>query len=174
MKNSNQNNMIEIEHKVVEKVQITYAQFDKLMKELVKILLPKKHEYSCIHGLPRGGLSIAVHLSHHLQLPLMMNVTQFSKEFPNGKLLVVDDIIDTGRTFERFLEIARLKNIKFETAVLYYKPQSNYYPTYYLRETEDWICFPWEVFEERPNREKYEHLGGSIDSTDTDLDLNIL
>ena len=43
-----------------------------------------------------------------------MNVTQFSTEFPNGKLLVVDDIIDTGRTFERFLEIARLKKIKFD------------------------------------------------------------
>ena len=163
-----------LEPKSIQKIKVTYSEFEEMMKELVTVLYPNRHEYACVHGLPRGGLSIAVHLSHYLQLPLMMNVTQFSTEFPNRKLLVVDDIIDTGRTFERFLEIAKLKNIKYDTAVLYYKPNSSYYPSYHLKETDDWICFPWEVYEEIPNREKYEPLGGTIDSSDTDLDLNIL
>ena len=155
---------------VVEKVQVTYSEFGGLMEQLVKILYPIKNKFSAIHGLPRGGLSIAVHLSHYLELPLMMNVSQFNSEFPAGKILVVDDIIDTGKTFERFLEIAELRNIQFETAVLYYKPHSEYTPNYYLRETGEWIVFPWEKFEEIPNREKYEHLGGEIDSCDTDIE----
>lgn len=154
----------------VKKVQISYSEFGQFMDNLVKLLYPIKQQFVAIHGLPRGGLSIAVHLSHHLELPLMMNVSQFQNEFPNGKLLVVDDIIDTGKTFERFLEIAEMRNIHFETAVLYYKPHSEYTPNYYIKETTDWICFPWEKFEEIPNREQYEHLGGTVESSDTDIE----
>ena len=38
----------------------------------------------------------------------------------------------------------------------------------------DWVVFPWEPFEEVPNREMYEHLGGSIDAVDTFLEPHLL
>lgn len=155
----------------MKKVFIDYATYGLLMEELVNKLFPERHKYSAIHGLPRGGLAIAVHLSHYLQLPFRLNVTRFAAEFPNGKLLVVDDIIDTGKTFEHFLEIAESQKIQFDTAVLYYKEHSSYEPTFYIRETIDWICFPWELHEEIPNRQKYKSLGGSIDPVDTEINL---
>lgn len=147
----------------VQKVQITYDQFGQMMSKMVEDL--KGHEYTAVHGLPRGGLSIAVHLSHFLGLPLVMSINHFINEFPEGgKILVVDDIIDTGRTFERFLEIAEIKKIDFETATLFYKAHSAYQPDYYVQETNDWIIFPWEPVEEIPNRECYSHLGGCMES----------
>lgn len=155
----------------VKKISVTYDDFGRLMQEMVKILTPIKDEFVAVHGLPRGGLAIATHISHFLNLPFVLNITQFKNEHPIGKLLVVDDIVDTGRTFERFLEIAALKHIQFETAVLFYKPHTEYVPTYYIRETMDWICFPWEPLEEKPNREKYIHLGGSVDTINSDLDF---
>ena len=166
--------MSEVEHVIPTKEFISYTMYGEMMDELVDVLMPKRHEYASIHGLPRGGLAIAVHLSHYLQLPFTLNVTQFTNEYPDGKLLVVDDIIDTGVTFERFLDIASLKKINFETAVLYYKSHSSYTPTLYLRETNNWICFPWEMIEEKPNREKYVHLGGDIDPVNTGLDINTI
>ncbi len=140
-----------------KKIQVTYSDFSKMMDEMVSKLQNKK--YTAVHGLPRGGLSIAVHLSHFLELALVTNISQYIT-FNNNidKLLVVDDIIDSGRTFERFLEIATIKKIKFETAVLYYKPFGEYTPNLYIRETEDWIVFPWEPYEELVNRETYETL----------------
>lgn len=150
-----------------KKIQITYSDFGKMMEQMV-LKLQNKH-YSAIHGLPRGGLSIAVHLSHFLELPLITNISMYTpmnlKE-ENDKLLVVDDIIDSGRTFERFSEIATIRKIKYETAVLYYKPFSEHIPDVYIRETEDWIVFPWEPYEESVNRANYEILNDE-DSADT-------
>lgn len=154
----------------IQKVQITYDQFGEMMNQMVNDL--KNNGYAAVHGLPRGGLSIAVHLSHFLGLPLVMSINHFINEFPEGgKILVVDDIIDTGRTFERFLEIAEIKSISFDTATLFYKEHSTYRPNYFVQETNDWICFPWEPLEEKPNREAYEHLGGSIESQDNGIGL---
>ena len=96
----------------IKKVQVSYDHFSHLMDKMVEDL--KDKQYVAVHGLPRGGLAIAVHLSHFLQLPLVTSISQFCSEFPNGgKLLVVDDIIDSGRTFERFLEIAGFKGLFF-------------------------------------------------------------
>lgn len=149
----------------IEKIQVTYDDFGDMVDELVLRLQDKK--YTAVHGLPRGGLSIAVHLSHFLKLPLITSISQYISEFNKNddRLLVVDDIIDSGRTFERFLEIATLKNIKFDTAVLYYKPLATYTPNIYVRQTEDWIVFPWEPWEEETNREGYEHLNENAEET---------
>jgi hypoxanthine phosphoribosyltransferase len=161
---------VDMPQEEVAKVLVSYNEFSNMMGELVEIL--KEEKFSAVHGLPRGGLSLAVHLSHFLEIPMIINVTRFNEEYPDGTLLVTDDIIDSGRTFRRFLEIAHLKNIKFKTAVLYFKPHAEYYPDWFLRETVDWICFPWEKVEEIPNREKYIHLGGNVESYNMDLSLN--
>ena len=48
-------------------------------------------EIGAIYGLPRGGLPIAVSLSHTLKLPLLMNYYD-RKVVTNKKILVVDDM----------------------------------------------------------------------------------
>jgi hypoxanthine phosphoribosyltransferase len=62
--------------------------------------------------------------------------------------LVVDDIVDTGKSLGLALE--HLKSFDFEeikSACLHVKPQAEPKPDYYLKETEAWVVYPWEVAE---------------------------
>ncbi|MCY4343454.1 MAG: phosphoribosyltransferase family protein [Gammaproteobacteria bacterium] len=66
------------------------------------------------------------------------------------RLLVVDDVFDTGRTIEALIETLHEKARRnapqeIRVAVPFYKPSRNLtdrVPDYYLRETEEWIKFP--------------------------------
>ena len=66
------------------------------------------------------------------------------------RLLIVDDVFDTGRTIEVVIDTLREKarrNAPHEirVAVPFYKPARNVtdrVPDYYLHETEEWIKFP--------------------------------
>ena len=68
----------------------------------------------------------------------------------DDRLLIVDDVFDTGHTIERVIEILREKARRnspreIRVAVPYYKPSRNRtgrVPDYYLHETEQWIKFP--------------------------------
>lgn len=64
------------------------------------------------------------------------------------KVLVVDDVVDTGESIsmvKHHLEKANAEEVRI--AVLYYKPWSKIIPDYYERETRKWVVFPWEVKE---------------------------
>jgi len=56
-------------------------------------------ELGAVYGLPRGGLPIAVSLSHKLNLPLLMDYYD-RKIVTDKQILVVDDIADTGNTLK--------------------------------------------------------------------------
>ena len=96
-------------------------------------------EIGAIYGLPRGGLPIAVSLSHRLNLPLLMNYYD-RKVVTNKKILVVDDIADTGQTLEDF------DNEHNIICTFHYHKQSLVKPNYYVEEKgDDWIVYPWET-----------------------------
>lgn len=68
----------------------------------------------------------------------------------DDRLLIVDDVFDTGRTIEALIEHLNTKARRnapedVRIAVPYYKPSRNLTertPDYYLHETEEWIKFP--------------------------------
>ena len=72
---------------------------------------------------------------------------------PDDNLLVVDDVFDSGRSIEAFLdELGQRcrhnmpKNVR--VATVYYKPSRNrtgLRPDFYIHETEDWLVFPHEL-----------------------------
>ena len=96
-------------------------------------------EIGAIYGLPRGGLPIAVSLSHTLKLPLLMNYYD-RKVVTYKKILVVDDIADTGETLEDF------DNKHNVICTFHYHKQSLVKPNYYCEEKgDDWIVYPWET-----------------------------
>tara|TARA_R110002020_G_scaffold140344_2_gene311785 strand:+ start:456 stop:887 length:432 start_codon:yes stop_codon:yes gene_type:complete len=98
-------------------------------------------EIGAIYGLPRGGLPIAVSLSHTLKLPLLMNYYD-RKVVTNKKILVVDDIADTGQTLEDF------DNEHNIICTFHYHKQSLVKPNYYVdKKGDDWIVYPWETIE---------------------------
>ncbi|MBS3146826.1 hypothetical protein J4471_03975 [Candidatus Woesearchaeota archaeon] len=64
------------------------------------------------------------------------------------KVLILEDIIDEGRTFERIMQELRLVSNSVRFAVLYWrkdKNENNLVPDYYVEEVDDWINFPHEI-----------------------------
>ena len=119
-----------------------------------------------IVGLSRGGLTPGVMMSHWLKKPFKP-VKSSLRDFPewedylprktDERVLIVDDICDSGETFERIssfikgpkkdkpLEISC--DVRF--ASLWWNNEVQFEPHYYVREvakdTENlWIHFPWE------------------------------
>jgi hypoxanthine phosphoribosyltransferase len=75
----------------------------------------------------------------------------------NKKILLVDDVVDTGKSamlIRSHIDREGAKEIRLLT--LYYKPWSIVIPDFYSKETKDWIVFPWEIKETlRKLRKKY-------------------
>ena len=82
-----------------------------------------------IYAIPRGGLCFGVMLSHKLGLPLRNSV--------GSKIIVVDDICDSGETIGPFLtlgfKVACLVNLSDKKICSSIKLPKN-----------SWIVFPWE------------------------------
>lgn len=63
------------------------------------------------------------------------------------KILVVDDIFDSGKTMHAVLDHFEGKDIT--TATLFWKETANKKPNYYgdVVKHEEWLVFPWETME---------------------------
>lgn len=72
---------------------------------------------------------------------------------PDHKVLIVDDVFDSGRSLHTILEVIREKagentpNV-IKIACPWFKPKRNItqlVPDFYLYETDDWLVFPHEL-----------------------------
>jgi hypoxanthine phosphoribosyltransferase len=64
------------------------------------------------------------------------------------KVLVVDDVADTGESLKLVSEhLKRRGAAEVKIATLHYKPKSILKPDFYIKETEAWIVYPHERFE---------------------------
>ena len=115
--------------------QMTWARFDKATRRLADYIidLKKRGDIKSIYGIPRGGLVVAVRLSHMLDLPMILNPLEIQPH-----TLVVDDIADSGKTLKKFK--GRV------IATLYYNEKSAVIPNYWIfKKKHRWIDFPWEI-----------------------------
>lgn len=95
---------------------------------------------SSYSGIDGRSQEVRVHGLNYL----LKNIDQ------EDRLLIVDDVFDTGRTIESVIETLREKARRnapqeIRVAVPFYKPSRNLtarVPDYYLHETEEWIKFP--------------------------------
>ena len=94
-----------------------------------------------IYGVPRGGLCLAVALSHKLNLKLI--------EKPLKNSLIVDDVYETGITLSNFKNI---EGVNF--FVLVSKKKPIWWNSVDLSFKEEWIVFPWENIKNKLNEEK--------------------
>ncbi|MBY6411543.1 phosphoribosyltransferase [Rhodococcus sp. BP-252] len=61
------------------------------------------------------------------------------------RLLVVDDVADSGRTLALVVELLKKHTDEVKSAVIYTKPRSIVAPDFSWRETDRWINFPWST-----------------------------
>ena len=108
---------------------LTWSEFDKSVDYIANKC--KFLEFSGIYGIPRGGLCLAVALSHKLKLNLISE--------PIKNSLIVDDVYETGITLNTF------KNIEGAMFfVLFSKIKPIWWNTVHTSEKSEWIVFPWE------------------------------
>ena len=88
-------------------------------------------EFSGIYGIPRGGLCLAVALSHKL------NINLISEPIKNS--LIVDDVYETGITLNTFKDIEGAMFF-----VLFSKIKPTWWNTVHISKEKEWIVFPWE------------------------------
>ena len=117
----------------------TWTEFDKSVDYIANEC--KLLELSGIYGVPRGGLCLAVALSHKLNIKLI--------EKPLKNSLIVDDVFETGKTLSNF------KNIEGANFfVLISKKKPIWWNTVQLSNKKEWIVFPWENKKNRLEEEK--------------------
>ncbi len=64
------------------------------------------------------------------------------------KVLLFDDVADTGESFEFTLDYLKGKGVEdVVTASLFLKPKSHFRPDFYAATTDAWIIFPYERIE---------------------------
>ena len=107
----------------------SWSEFDKSVEYIANKC--KFLEFSGIYGIPRGGLCLAVALSHKLKINLISE--------PIKNSLIVDDIYETGITLKTF------KNIEGAMFfVLFSKVSPTWWNSVHISEKGEWIVFPWE------------------------------
>jgi len=116
-----------------------------------------------IVGVARGGWPPARIMSDLLENPEIANVkaefylgvaetkgepviTQpVSVSVKNKKVLVVDDVADTGKSLALVREHLKEQGASdVRIATIYYKPWSIVTPDWFERKTSRWVIFPWE------------------------------
>ncbi len=127
---------------------ITWSEFDKGVEYITSKC--RHLNFSGIYGVPRGGLCLAVALSHKL------NINLISQPMKNS--LIVDDVYETGQTLSPF------KNIQGAMFfVLFSKKEPTWWNTVNLSQDKEWIVFPWEKKTSSLNdREEYKKKRGLI------------
>ena len=110
---------------------LSWEEFQEAVIRLSDQLRSKN--FSCIYGVPRGGLVLAVALSHHLDIPLSLT--------PAPDMLWCDDIVDTGTTYLRaFKEYPKATFCTWAAKQL----NSRVIHTLDLSHKKEWVLFPWE------------------------------
>jgi len=107
----------------------TWSEFDKSVDFIADKC--KDWEISSIFGVPRGGLCLAVALSHKLNLKIT--------EKPLKNSIILDDVFETGVTLNNYTNI---QGVKF--FVLFSKIEPIWWNTVHLSQKKEWIIFPWE------------------------------
>ena len=67
---------------------------------------------------------------------------------PGKKILVVDDVFDSGKTAAALKKLLESAGCEAKIATLYFKPANNktdIVPDFYLKATDEWIVFPHEL-----------------------------
>jgi hypoxanthine phosphoribosyltransferase len=141
----------------------TWERIYELLLDLASQIRRAGFKSEIIVGVARGGWPPARIISDLLENPDVADIkvefylgvaetkgepviTQpVSASVKNKKVLIVDDVADTGKSLALAKEHLKEKGASdIKIATIYYKPWSIVTPDYFGRKTSRWIIFPWE------------------------------
>ncbi len=137
--------------------------FGTAARELAEMVADDGYEPEMILSIARGGLLVGGALGYALDVKNVytMNVEYYTGvderlevprilppapdfvDLDDARILIADDVADTGNTLRSVQEFCEGKVGEVRVAVLYEKPASLVACDYVWRRTDRWINFPW-------------------------------
>lgn len=146
-----------------EHEDLSWQAFGGASRELAETIAADGFRPDIILAIARGGMFVAgalgyalavknLHLMNvefytgegtTLDMPVMLPPVPDAVDFSAKRVLIADDVADTGKTIELVHGFVKDHVAEARTAVIYEKSQSLIKCDYVWRRTERWIDFPW-------------------------------
>jgi xanthine phosphoribosyltransferase len=144
-------------------MQKLYYSYEDFLTDTKRLTQKIDWEFDAIIAIARGGLSLAQLMGEYYNIRSVYSINTIGYEkskkldhvevfnLPELKrakrLLIVDDIVDSGDTLVEVLSVLKkaYPGVTFKTASLFYKKSAKIAPNWYVKETNAWIDFFWTV-----------------------------
>jgi len=144
---------------------LTWEAFGVASRDLAHSVADSGYRPDVVVAVARGGLTVAGALAYalgvkncgtmnvefytdvdeRLDVPVVLPPSLDMVDVAGLRVLVADDVADTGHTLRLVREVLLQHVAEARTAVLYHKPRSVVRPDCTWRETDLWIDFPWSA-----------------------------
>jgi len=138
--------------------RVSWDEFERMSKELAERV---KGKVDVVVGILRGGYFPAHMIAETLGLEIyVIRYKSYVKTKKVGKpilvlpligdvsgkrVLLVDDICDTGDTLKAAKELLKQYNPSdVKVATLFIKPSCEETPEFWIEKSDEWVEFPWE------------------------------
>ncbi len=148
-----------------EREVMTWADLGEGSRELAEQVHRDGYRPDIVLAIARGGLLVAGGLSYslgvkntftmnvefytgideRLPVPMILPPVPDLVDFGETRVLIADDVADTGATLALVKDFCEGKVGEVRSAVLYEKPRSTVRCEYVWRRTDLWIEFPWSI-----------------------------
>lgn len=148
-----------------EREVLSWGLFGEASRELAVQVAASGYQPDIILAVARGGLLVAASIAYalgvknvfsvnvefytgvdqRLDFPVMLPPLLNSVDIAGARLLVADDVADTGATLKLVEDFSAEHVADVRCAVLYEKSRSIVKCEYVWRRTDRWINFPWSA-----------------------------
>ncbi len=146
-----------------DRERLTWDLFGDASRALAEMVHGDGYQPDMILAIARGGLLVAGALGYalgvknlytmnvefytgvdeRLDVPMILPPVPDLDALAHAKVLIADDVADTGKTLALVHDFCLGKVAEVRSAVLYEKPWSTVKCEYIWRATDRWINFPW-------------------------------
>lgn len=150
---------------VAEREVLTWERFGESNRELATVIHESGYRADLVVAIARGGMLFAGGLAYALGIkacdalniefytgigqtltePEVLKPLLDSDALAGARVLLVDDVADSGRTLRLAVDLLAERAAEVRSAVLYTKPTTIIQPDYSWATTDRWITFPWSA-----------------------------
>ena len=148
-----------------ERENLTWEVFGEASRYLSQQIVESGWFPDLIVGVARGGLIPAgaigyaigvkamgainvefyTDIGQTLEEPIILSPQLDTDSLKGKKVLVVDDVADSGKTLDLVVNLLKETADEVRSAVIYTKPKTIFEPDFSWKKTDQWINFAWSV-----------------------------
>ncbi len=138
-----------------------YYPYDEFINDLKELAKKIDFDFDAIVAIARGGMTIAHMLGEYFDIREVFTINSIGYEDTKKldkikifnipelknyrKILIVDDIIDSGETIIEVIKKIKEKypHTQIKVASIFYKREAKYQPDFFVKFADHWIDFFW-------------------------------